>query len=108
MFFLSTVAFFSFCMQDYSEQFQLDKVSMNSHVHYNPLHYYRNKNLIVEPSMKSMNIDVDSNNGVVTLTGIASSIELKSRALEIAQKTSGVVQVIDNLKVKTPEEFLEN
>jgi len=61
-----------------------------------------NKNLIVEPSMKSMNIDVDSNNGVVTLTGIASSIELKSRALEIAQKTSGVVQVIDNLKVRTP------
>ena len=61
-----------------------------------------NKNLIAEPNMKSLNIDVDSNNGVVTLTGIASNTKLKNRALEIAWDTTGVVKVIDNLKVTNP------
>jgi hyperosmotically inducible protein len=58
-----------------------------------------NKNLIVEPNMRSLNIDVDSNNGVVTLTGIVSNSGEKNRALEIAKNTAGVVKVIDNLKV---------
>jgi hyperosmotically inducible protein len=61
-----------------------------------------NKNLIAEPNMKSLNIDVDSNNGVVTLTGIVSNTKLKNRALEIAWDTTGVVKVIDNLKVTNP------
>lgn len=61
-----------------------------------------NKDLIAEPNMRSLNIDVDSNNGVVTLTGIVTSKELKNRALEIARDTEGVVQVIDNLQVTTP------
>jgi hyperosmotically inducible protein len=61
-----------------------------------------NKNLIAEPNMKSWSIDVDSNNGVVTLTGIVSNAELKERALEIAANTAGVVKVVDNLKVTNP------
>lgn len=58
-----------------------------------------NSNLIVEPNMRSLNIDVDSNNGVVTLTGIVSSADQKNRALKIAGDTTGVVKVVDNLKV---------
>ncbi|MFC1843256.1 BON domain-containing protein [Thermodesulfobacteriota bacterium] len=58
-----------------------------------------NSNLIVEPNMRSLNIDVDSNNGVVTLTGIVANAEQKNRALEIAKATAGVVKVVDNLKV---------
>ena len=58
-----------------------------------------NSNLIVEPNMRSLNIDVDSNNGVVTLTGIVSSADQKNRALKISGDTAGVVKVIDNLKV---------
>ena len=61
-----------------------------------------NKDLIAEPNLKSLNIDVDANNGVVTLTGILDNIKQKSRALEIADKTKGVVKVIDNLKVANP------
>jgi len=61
-----------------------------------------NSNLIVEPNMRSLNIDVDSNNGVVTLTGIIANAAQKSRALEIAKNTAGVVKVIDNLKVTNP------
>jgi len=61
-----------------------------------------NKNLIAEPNMKSLNIDVDANNGVVVLTGIVSNAALKNRALEIAGDTAGVVKVIDNLKVANP------
>jgi hyperosmotically inducible protein len=61
-----------------------------------------NSNLIVEPNMRSLNIDVDSNKGVVTLTGIVSNAEQKSRALEIAKVTAGVIKVVDNLKVANP------
>jgi len=61
-----------------------------------------NSNLIVEPNMRSLNIDVDSNNGVVTLTGIVSSADQKRRALKIAGDTAGVVKVIDNLQVSNP------
>lgn len=61
-----------------------------------------NSKLIVEPNMRSLNIDVDSNNGVVTLTGIVSNAEQKNRALEIAKATAGAVKVVDNLKVTNP------
>jgi len=58
-----------------------------------------NKDLIAEPNLKSLNIDVDANNGVVTLTGIVDNITQKSRVLEIADRTKGVVKVIDNLTI---------
>jgi osmotically-inducible protein OsmY len=45
---------------------------------------------------------VDSNNGVVTLTGIVENTDVKNRALDIASRTEGVVKVIDNLKVTNP------
>ena len=61
-----------------------------------------NKDLIAEPDMKSWSIDVDSNNGVVTLTGIVENTAVKNRALDIASKAEGVVQVVDNLKVTNP------
>jgi hyperosmotically inducible protein len=61
-----------------------------------------NKDLIAEPNMKSWSIDVDSNNGVVTLTGIVENTDVKNRALDIASRTEGVVKVIDNLKVTNP------
>ena len=50
-----------------------------------------NKDLIAEPNLRSLNIDVDANNGVVTLTGIVVSPEQKKRVIEIARSTEGVV-----------------
>ena len=58
-----------------------------------------NKDLIAEPNLRSLNIDVDANNGVVTLSGMVASAEQKKRVIEIARGTDGVVKVVDNLKV---------
>jgi hyperosmotically inducible protein len=40
--------------------------------------------LINEPGIRSLNIDVDVNNGVVTLTGLVEYQHQKNRAIEIA------------------------
>lgn len=56
--------------------------------------------LIVEPEMRSLNIDVDVHKGVVTLTGIVESRDQQKRAIEIAQTTENTVRVVDNLQVR--------
>ncbi|MBU1194690.1 MAG: BON domain-containing protein [Proteobacteria bacterium] len=56
--------------------------------------------LVKDPDIRSTNIDVDTTNNVVTLTGILASEKEKSKAIGIVQKVSGKKQVIDNLKVK--------
>ena len=55
--------------------------------------------LIVEPEIRSLNIDVDVHRGVVTLTGMVDTGKQKNRAIEIARTTEGTVSVVDNLKV---------
>ena len=44
-------------------------------------------------------IDVDTTNGVVTLTGRVSSAEERTRAVTLARQTEGVRNVVDNLSV---------
>ncbi|MEE9531859.1 MAG: BON domain-containing protein [Syntrophobacteria bacterium] len=56
--------------------------------------------LIVEPGIRSLNIDVDVYNGVVTLRGIVDSSDQSKRAIEIARSTSGAVRIVDYIKVK--------
>ncbi|MBW1982237.1 MAG: BON domain-containing protein [Deltaproteobacteria bacterium] len=56
--------------------------------------------LIAEPGIRALNIDVDVYNGVVILTGIVDSTKQRKRAIEIARSTSGVVRIVDNIKVK--------
>jgi len=58
--------------------------------------------LILEPGIRSLNIDVDVHNGVVTLTGIVNSADQRKRAVEIARNTPGSAKVVDNIKVKNP------
>lgn len=58
--------------------------------------------LINEPGIRSFNIDVDVNNGIVTLTGLVEYRHQKNRAIEIARTTSGTLKVIDNLKARNP------
>jgi len=55
--------------------------------------------LIAEPEIRSLNIDVDVEKGVVTLTGIVGDSHQKKRAIEIARTTEGAVKVVDNLTV---------
>jgi hyperosmotically inducible protein len=58
--------------------------------------------LLKEPGIRSLNIDVDVNNGVVSLTGVVASKQQKERVMEIARTTSGTVKIIDNMKVIHP------
>ena len=56
--------------------------------------------LIAEPEPRSLNIDVDVNKSVVTLTGIVGDAYQKKKATELARATDGVARVVDNIKVK--------
>ncbi|HJQ97987.1 MAG TPA: BON domain-containing protein [Candidatus Polarisedimenticolaceae bacterium] len=58
--------------------------------------------MAADPVVKAVQIDVDSNNGVVTLTGIIDSPDAKDRAIQIAKETKGVVEVRDMIEVRNP------
>jgi hyperosmotically inducible protein len=55
--------------------------------------------LVADLEVAATNIDVDSEQGVVTLTGEVRSAEARTQAGQIARDTSGVVRVINNLTV---------
>lgn len=56
--------------------------------------------MLAEPGLKSLEINVDTKNATVTLTGQVASDSLRDRAKQIAMSTEGVKNVIDNLNVK--------
>ncbi|HVQ35353.1 MAG TPA: BON domain-containing protein [Candidatus Bathyarchaeia archaeon] len=58
--------------------------------------------LAADPVVKAHQIDVDTNNGVVTLTGNIDSQDAKDRALQLAKETKGVVEVRDMIEVRNP------
>ena len=58
--------------------------------------------LIGEPGIRSLNIDVDVHNGIVTLTGIVKTGEQKQKVLDIAQGTHGIFEIVDKLRVRVP------
>lgn len=45
-------------------------------------------------------VDVDTNNGVVSLNGVVESPEQKARAQELASDVDGVSRVVNNLQVQ--------
>ena len=54
---------------------------------------------LADDTVKGLQIDVDTSNGVVTLTGSVSSRAEADRAMMLARQTEGVSRVVDNLKV---------
>jgi osmotically-inducible protein OsmY len=54
---------------------------------------------LADDQIAGLKIDVDSNNGVVTLAGTVRSTAEKERAVKIARETDGVKSVVDKLKV---------
>jgi hyperosmotically inducible periplasmic protein len=56
--------------------------------------------LMAEPGIRSMNIDVDVQRGVVTLSGLVYEPLLKEKILRIAGETGGTVRVVDRIQVK--------
>lgn len=57
--------------------------------------------VLAEPGLKTLQIEVDTKNAVVTLTGNVDNMALKDRASQIAQNVSGVKSVDNNLVVKS-------
>ena len=57
--------------------------------------------VFAEPGLKTLQINVDTKDAVVTLSGTVDTPELKSRAMQIAQNVQGVKSVVDNLSLKT-------
>ncbi len=54
---------------------------------------------LADDDISGLKIDVDSNNGVVTLTGTVKTAAEKTLALKVAKGTDGVKSVVDHLKV---------
>ena len=57
--------------------------------------------MAADSTVNAGEIEVTTQDGVVTLTGNIDSQEAKDRALEIARRTEGVVDVIDMISVRT-------
>jgi len=57
--------------------------------------------VFAEPGLKSLDINVETRNATVTLSGSVDSLDLRERAKQIAASTPGVRGVVDNLVLKT-------
>ena len=56
--------------------------------------------LLGDPDVKGLNIDVDTSNGVVTLTGVVHTAAERTEALRLTRETNGVKNVKNNLKLE--------
>lgn len=56
--------------------------------------------LLGDPDVKGLDIDVDTTNGVVTLTGVVHTAAERTEALRLARSTKGVKNVKNNLKLE--------
>jgi hyperosmotically inducible protein len=52
-----------------------------------------------DDTVKAYQIDVDTQSGVVTLTGAVESMAAREQAVRLARETEGVAQVVDHLTV---------
>jgi hyperosmotically inducible periplasmic protein len=49
--------------------------------------------------VRARDIDVDTSNGLVTLSGVVRSAAERDRALRLARETEGVTEVQDRLRI---------
>ena len=57
-------------------------------------------NLTSDEAVKAAQIEIGVNKKIVTLSGLVDTPAVKNRAVELARKTDGVAEVVDQLKVK--------
>jgi hyperosmotically inducible protein len=55
--------------------------------------------IIADPELNALNIDVDTQNGVVTLSGVVKDERHRMEAVELARRTDGVREVRNRLEV---------
>ena len=56
--------------------------------------------MALDDSVNARNIDVDTTDGVVTLTGVVGSDAERKRAVQLARDTEGVTEVRDRLTIR--------
>ena len=56
--------------------------------------------MALDDSIEASHIDVDTAEGVVRLNGTVDSEAQRTRALQLARETDGVVSVVDELKIR--------
>jgi osmotically-inducible protein OsmY len=61
------------------------------------------KSQLITAEPEASNVSVETNNGIVTLSGTVGSAAIRDRTLEIARNTDGVRDVVDKLKVVAPK-----
>ena len=59
---------------------------------------------MADDTVKARNINVDTRDRVVTLTGTVQSPQEEAKAIQIARNTKGVADVVDNITVSSPTE----
>ena len=56
--------------------------------------------MALDDSVQALDIDIDTNGSVVTLSGVVGTEAQRQRALALARETAGVTQVVDHLRVR--------
>lgn len=56
--------------------------------------------MIADKAVKAHNITVNTNNGVVTLSGTAGTVQESTKAVEIARSVKGVTAVENDIRVQ--------
>lgn len=57
--------------------------------------------MVLDDHVKARGIDVDTSGTIVTLTGMVRSTEERDRAVQLAQDTEGVTEVVDRLRIES-------
>jgi osmotically-inducible protein OsmY len=58
--------------------------------------------MALDDHVQARDINVDTSNAIVTLTGVVASTDQRDRALRLARDTDGVTRVVDRLQVQRP------
>jgi hyperosmotically inducible protein len=83
---------FGACSTNQSASKQIDDAAITAEV---------KTKLAADPEVAAHNIDVDTLNGVVTLSGIVDSAAERDEAAKLARNTDHVKRVVNNLQIKT-------
>jgi osmotically-inducible protein OsmY len=58
--------------------------------------------MALDDHVRARAIDVDTSDGVATLSGVVASSDERTRALQLARDTEGIKKVVDELEVRRP------
>ena len=56
--------------------------------------------MALDDHVKARDINVDTSDGVATLSGVVASADERKRALQLARDTEGITRVVDKLEVR--------